>query len=35
MRFEKLDNILKQDGNSSNKETQQGYFHTILFENDC
>jgi len=34
MKFGKLDNILKQDGNSSNQESQQGYFHTILFESD-
>jgi len=32
MKFGKLDNTLKQDGNSSNQESQQGYFHTISFE---
>ena len=34
MKFGKLDNTLKQDGNSSNQESQQGYFHTISFEGD-
>ena len=32
MKFGKLDDTLKQDRNSSNQESQQGYFHTILFE---
>ena len=32
MNFRKFNDILKQDGNSSNQESQQGYFHTVLFE---
>ena len=32
MKFGKLDNTLKQDGNSSNQESQQGYFYTVSFE---
>ena len=34
MNFGKFSDTLKQDGNSSNQESQQGYFHTVSFEGD-
>ena len=32
MKYGKFNDTLKQDGNSSNQESQQGYFRTVSFE---